>query len=242
MKSLVSTCLAVAALFAVALPSSAQLAQSPINISKEATVKANLPKLSFSYTQKANLTVKNTGAPDIEATIKALVVPGAGSVTVSGTTYNLLQFHFHTPSEHAVDGEETPMEVHFVHADNDGNLLVVGRRIEFGEKNEVLAPIFSKLPTIAAPLMLNKVNIKDLIPETTTSYRYAGSLTTEPYTEGVKWVVLSEPMTFSSKQVAAFQRLFPLNNSLMSCPVRFNCAMNCCEVFGTRHSILGSIC
>ena len=213
MKSVVSICLAVAALFAVALPSSAQLAQSPINISKEATVKANLPKLSFSYTQKANLTVKNTGAPDIEATIKALVVPGAGSVTVTGITYNLLQFHFHTPSEHAVDGEETPMEVHFVHADSNGNLLVVGRRIEFGEKNEVLAPIFSKLPTIASPLMLNKVNIKDLIPETTTSYRYAGSLTTAPYTEGVKWVVLSEPMTFSSKQVAAFQRLFPLNNS-----------------------------
>jgi len=108
MKSVVSTCLAIAALFVVAVPSSAQLAQSPINISKEATVKANLPKLSFSYTQKANLTVKNTGAPDIEATIKALVLPGAGSVTVSGTTYNLLQFHFHTPSEHAVDGEEMP--------------------------------------------------------------------------------------------------------------------------------------
>ena len=187
MKSLVSTCLAVAALFAVALPSSAQLAQSPINISKEATVKANLPKLSFSYTQKANLTVKNTGAPDIE---------------------------------------ETPMEVHFVHADNRGNLLVVGRRIEFGEKNEVLAPIFSKLPTIASPLMLNKVNIKDLIPETTTSYRYAGSLTTEPYTEGVKWVVLSEPMTFSSKQVAAFQRLFPLNNSRELQPLNGRCILS----------------
>jgi carbonic anhydrase len=214
MKSVVSTCLAIAALFVVALPSSAQLAQqSPINISKEATVKANLPKLSFSYAEKANITVKNTGAPDIEATVKAFVLPGAGSVTVSGTTYNLLQFHFHTPSEHAVDGEETPMEVHFVHADSNGNLLVVGRRIEFGEKNEVLAPIFSKLPTIATPLVLNKFNIKDLIPETTTSYRYAGSLTTAPYTEGVKWVVLSEPMTFSSKQVAAFQRLFPLNNS-----------------------------
>ena len=228
MKSVVSICLAVAALFAVALPSSAQLAQSPINISKEATVKANLPKLSFSYTQKANLTVKNTGAPDIEATIKAMVVPGAGagSVTVSGITYNLLQFHFHTPSEHAVDGEETPMEVHFVHADSNGNLLVVGRRIEFGEKNEVLAPIFSKLPTIASPLMLNKVNIKDLIPETTTSYRYAGSLTTAPYTEGVKWVVLSEPMTFSSKQVAAFQRLFPLNNSRELQPLNGRCILS----------------
>ena len=228
MKSVVSICLAVAALFAVALPSSAQLAPSPINISKEATVKANLPKLSFSYTQKANLTVKNTGAPDIEATIKAMVVPGAGagSVTVSGITYNLLQFHFHTPSEHAVDGEETPMEVHFVHADSNGNLLVVGRRIEFGEKNEVLAPIFSKLPTIASPLMLNKVNIKDLIPETTTSYRYAGSLTTAPYTEGVKWVVLSEPMTFSSKQVAAFQRLFPLNNSRELQPLNGRCILS----------------
>ena len=118
------------------------------------------------------------------------------------------------------------MEVHFVHADSNGNLLVVGRRIEFGEKNEVLAPIFSKLPTIASPLMLNKVNIKDLIPETTTSYRYAGSLTTAPYTEGVKWVVLSEPMTFSSKQVAAFQRLFPLNNSRELQPLNGRCILS----------------
>ena len=218
--------LAVVGILAAALPSSAQLAQSPINVSNEAIVRAKLPKLSFVYTDKASLTVKNTGAPDIEATVKAFVLPGAGSVTVSGATYNLLQFHFHTPSEHTINGEETPMEVHFVHADVNGNLLVVGRRIAFGEKNEVLAPIFSNLPSIANPLVLNKVKIKDLIPETTTSYRYDGSLTTDPYTEGVKWVVLSEPMTFSSRQVAAFQRLFPLNNSRELQPLNGRCILS----------------
>lgn len=213
MKPITSTCLAIAAIFAAAVPSSAQLAQSPINIVNEAIIKTTLPKLSFAYSEKANLTFKNTGAPDVEAQIKAYVPSGAGSVTVSGVTYNLLQFHFHTPSEHTINGEETPMEVHFVHADTNGNLLVVGRMIKYGQKNEILAPVFSNLPSIATPLVLNKVNIKELIPETTTSYRYDGSLTTAPYTEGVKFVILSEEMTFSSKQVAAFQRLFPFNNS-----------------------------
>ena len=72
MKPITSTCLAIAAIFAAAVPSSAQLAQSPINIVNEAIIKTTLPKLSFAYSEKANLTFKNTGAPDVEAQIKML--------------------------------------------------------------------------------------------------------------------------------------------------------------------------
>jgi carbonic anhydrase len=188
----------------------AQDSQSPIDITSAATVfDANLPALDFDY-QTTSLSVINNGSPGVESTIRANVPGGAGSVTVSGTEYNLLQFHFHHPSEHLLNGHESAMEMHLVHQDAVGNYLVVGRFIEPGDPNTLLDPIFSNLPPdeSAPALVVDNFDLGGLLPGVLTSYRYDGSLTTSPYTEGVQWVMLSEVLELSPTQIAAFVGLF----------------------------------
>jgi len=190
------------------------LNQSPVDIaSASAVYTPSLPALSFAY-GSTSLTVFNTGSPDTEATVRGVVPSGAASLTVGGSSYNLLQFHFHTGSEHEINGVATPMEIHLVHRDLAGNLLVVGRQIIEGAENALLAPIFSSLPAVGSNgSLLNSFDLAGLIPSTLTSFRYSGSLTTAPYTEGVSWVVLSDPLAVSHDQITAFQALFPDGDS-----------------------------
>src|SRR5687768_4093182 len=95
--------------------------QSPVDIrANEVTFVENLPALHFIYGTSFFLNVVNTGSPDEEATIRANVPAGAGRLQVEGVTYNLLQFHWHTHSEHLIEDEEFPLEMHLVHQANDG--------------------------------------------------------------------------------------------------------------------------
>jgi carbonic anhydrase len=190
--------------------------QSPIDIQSVVRIgDEHLALLHFSYQPDVSLSVVNTGSPDIEATVRANVPPGAGSVRVNGVLYNLLQFHWHTPSEHVLDSHEFPMEMHLVHQAADGTLLVVGVFLEevAGQRHQELQKIFADLPTeegedkTVAPF-----NLRRLLPREHTSFRYRGSLTTPPFTEGVRWVVLAEPIIVSPGQVRAFQTLFPNGN------------------------------
>ncbi|MFZ4573282.1 MAG: carbonic anhydrase [Phycisphaerales bacterium] len=193
----------------------AQNEQSPIDIRNEnISYNAALPSLNFSYSQNTPLDVVNTGSPDEEATVKANVPAGAGSVSVSGNTYDLLQFHFHTPAEHWLNGHESEMELHMVHRDAGGNLMVVGRWIEEGPANAALDSIFSNLPTSTAdPRSIASFDLTSMLTADLYSFRYHGSLTTPPYTEGVNWVLLTQPLTMSHAQIEAFRTLFPHDNS-----------------------------
>ncbi len=199
-------------LAAAALPPTPE--QSPVDIrSEDAVYNAALPPLVFNYFT-TDLSVANTGSPDEEKTIRA--TPGAGNkVTVAGVDYTLLQFHFHAAAEHEINGVRAPMEMHLVHSDSNGNLLVVGELINVGAENTVLAEMFSNLPPSGASpaYAINSFNLASLLPSTLTSYRYDGSLTTSPYTEGVKWNVLSTPMTMSQTQIDAFTTIFFDGNS-----------------------------
>jgi carbonic anhydrase len=132
------------------------------------------------------LNVVNTGSPDHEATVRANVPAGAGALVVGGTTYNLLQFHFHIPGEHLLNGHEFDMELHLVHQDPaSGGLLVVGRWIEVGSPSPLLDPIFSDLPpSPASPRTVTGFDLGGLLPSTLTSFRYPGSrpsLTTKAF-------------------------------------------------------------
>jgi len=100
-----------------------------------------------------------------------------------------------------------------VHKDINNNLLVVGRLIVEGAQNTALDAIFSSLPTAGSPLTIGAFDLSLLLPSTLTSYRYGGSLTTSPFTEGVSWVVLSEPLEMSPSQITAFKNLFPDGDS-----------------------------
>jgi carbonic anhydrase len=190
-------------------------AQSPINIRSDSTYYGNLPKLNFSLSSDTALTVINNGSPDHEKTIRANVSPGEGTLTLSGHQWNLAQFHFHTPSEHLINGRASPMEMHLVFSDAADNLLVVGRDIERGLfKNQALAPIFSDLPqTAEETLHIGHFNLNSLVPDYLGSFRYSGSLTTPPFTEGVSWVDLASPLYLSGSQIDAFKSLFPEGNS-----------------------------
>ena len=164
-----------------------------------------LPAIRFSYQRRADVTLTNTGAPDEEATVRA-DVPGGSSITLNETRYGLLQFHWHTPSEHEIGGRSSPMEMHLVHSAADGSTLVIGVFIEQGRPNRTLAPIFEQLPEATDETRrVAGVRIDKLLPRDRASFRYTGSLTTPPFTEGVQWIVLAQPITLSKRQIAAFR-------------------------------------
>jgi carbonic anhydrase len=188
--------------------------QAPIDIRTTDVIKAQLPKLRFQYAPTTRLTLINTGSPDEHATIRADVPAGAGDLVIGPSTYRLLQFHWHVPAEHRVDGRLYPMELHLVHQSENGKLAVVGVFIEEGKPVPDLEKIFRRLPpdkSHAEPVPA--FSLSSLLPPHRKSYRYFGSLTTPPFTEGVRWAVLAEPISLSHAQIEAFRRLFHEGNS-----------------------------
>ena len=140
---------------------------------------------------------------------------GGGSLTIDGHEYRLAQFHFHSPSEHTVDGRHFPMELHLVHKDASGKLAVLSVLIEEGRAHPELAILWQHLPT--EPGRKNavagvSVNAAKLLPTSLATWRYEGSLTTPPCSEDVAWFVLQRPIEASSAQIAAFRDVIHGNN------------------------------
>lgn len=175
--------------------------QSPIDISKSGVVATKgLEKIKFDYKTKANSVINNGH------TIQVNVEDGS-SITVDGITFYLKQFHFHTPSENTIEGKSFPFEAHFVHASKDGELAVVALMFEEGKENKVINQIWSKMPQKAdekAACGLSDAMISEMLPKERDYYRFNGSLTTPPCSEGVRWLVLEEYATISKEQVKKF--------------------------------------
>lgn len=138
---------------------------------------------------------------------------GEGSaVVVDGRRFSLLQFHFHLPSEHTVDGESLPMEVHFVHQAEEGDLAVIGVFMGIGEDDPVVENIWDAIPEAGAPAgTIADLDPSALLPEDRSYSRYAGSLTTPPCSEIVSWVVMTGSISVSQGQVDAFASMYPMN-------------------------------
>ena len=188
--------------------------QSPIDIDPFNAQLSALPPLLFNYNVVPDLEVENLGSPDENGTIEGVVPFGDGSLTVGGTSYNLLQFHFHTLSEHTILGQTFDMEMHMVHQNTLGDLLVVGRFIDAGEFNAALDPIFGFLPQVSGTHeTVHDFDLNDLLPDDLRSYRYDGSLTTPAFDEGLDWVVLNDVLNLSPDQIGNFQSLFPDGNA-----------------------------
>ncbi len=174
--------------------------QSPINLVND--VHANLPELKFEY--YSSLVDEINNGHSIQQNIK----PGSFvRIPERGLSYELKQFHFHSPSEHTVDGKSFAMEIHFVHSDENGELAVVGVLIDEGEEHPVLSQLWAFMPenpgdTNQKPIGIEETN---LLPPTREYYAYSGSLTTPPCTEGVSWVVLKTPIHASAEQIATFK-------------------------------------
>ena len=134
-----------------------------------------------------------------------------GYATIDGERFDLLQFHFHTPSEHTIDGHNYPMEVHFVHKNAEGRLAVIGVLMMPGGDNPLFTTIMDKAPKEEGSVSAGMVEQRGLIAPINGMYRYQGSLTTPPCSETVLWTVLSTPILVSQEDVARFQALFPTN-------------------------------
>jgi carbonic anhydrase len=184
---------------------SAGRAQSPVDITGEQEV--NLADLTLNYHASA-LNIFNNGH-----TIQ--VNYDAGSTLIyNENEYQLVQFHFHHPSEHLIDGHGFAMELHLVHRDTNGALAVVGVMLSEGaEENAAYAPIFAHLPLTEgepAPTGI-QINAAHLMPEHFRYFTYLGSLTTPPCAQGVRWLVLDTPVVLSVAQLESFGAIFEMN-------------------------------
>ncbi len=179
--------------------------QSPIDISFTQTVAGG--RTVFRWDPNSALTVVNNGH-----TIQANLAKGS-TIEIDGTPYDLLQFHFHAPSEHTVEGKQMAMETHFVHKNERGELAVIGVMHALGVENGALAPIWTALPREGDKRSVPSFDLLSVLPRERHMFRYAGSLTTPPCSEGVRWHVMQAPTTVSQSQVAAFLELFKGGNS-----------------------------
>lgn len=184
----------------------AGLNQSPINITH--SLHADLPPLTPSYESNS------TDIVDNGHTIQINMAPGS-TFSIDDKTFELKQFHFHAPSENHIEGKSFPLEGHFVNVDKEGNIAVIGIMFEEGEPNKVLEKVWKNMPSKegeSKTLQLSKI-ANALLPEDKHYYRFNGSLTTPPCTEGVRWFVLKTPVTISKEQVAKFHATMHQDNN-----------------------------
>jgi carbonic anhydrase len=178
--------------------------QSPIDIRDG--IKVELDPVQFDYKASAFKVVDNGH------TIQVNVAPG-NAIEVMGQRFELVQFHFHRPSEERIDGKAFDMVAHLVHKNLEGRLAVVAVLLEKGSAQPIVQSVWNNLPLekgdeIAArmPIDLNR-----LLPAERGYFTYMGSLTTPPCSEGVLWMVMKQPVPISSEQIDIFARLYPMN-------------------------------
>ncbi len=180
------------------------VAQSPVNIEKFVQEEGVISSMSY---LPSPLEVENNGH-----SVSVQYQPGSG-FHAGDKNYDLLGIHFHTPSEHYIDGAPYPMEAHFVHKSDDGDVAVIAVMLKVGAHNPVIEGIWQNVPSEGDVKEVAAVEItaSDLMPEDKSYYRYEGSLTTPPCTEDVQWFVMQEPIELSEEQLRAFQFVFPVN-------------------------------
>ncbi len=170
--------------------------QSPIDLNESAfDVGIEDPELHWAPSE---LTIIDNGH-----TVQANVAPG-NTTMIDGVELDLIQFHFHRPSEHTMGTKAFPMELHFVHKNAEGSLAVIGVLLQIGEPNPSYDTLWSHQPGVGAEAKVENFDLSSLLPTSLRRYTYSGSLTTPPCSEGVNWNVLSTPATLSQAQANAF--------------------------------------
>jgi carbonic anhydrase len=178
--------------------------QSPIDIRDG--IKVELDGINFDY-KPVQFSVIDNGH-----TIQVNLSSG-NYISVSGKNYELLQFHFHRPSEERINGKGFDMVAHLVHKDREGKLAVVAVLLEAGQSQEVIQLVWNNLPLEKNDPVkaLSNMDVSKLLPAKRDYYTYMGSLTTPPCSEGVLWLVMKQAMEISADQLAIFSRLYPMN-------------------------------
>lgn len=179
-------------------------AQSPINIdtSKVVSMKDE-GEMQLDY---------NTIVQDEEDNGHTIQVDDTGTAQINGRTFEFTQFHFHTPSEHTINGEHFPVEVHFVHKSQDGRLAVIGVLFQTGKENKGFQDVLNHVKTGQKNTEVGTLDITSMIPVNKSYYHYLGSLTTPPLSENVEWYVMKDVVEASQEQIKAFQTIYSATN------------------------------
>ncbi len=181
--------------------------QSPINIDEANTLQGPAEPLQFNYTPSTGTVVNNGHTIQVD-------LQGDNALTVRGSVYRLVQFHFHTPSEEQVNFRNFAMVAHLVHKNPEGQLAVVAVLLDPGVANALINTVWTYMPLDQSDRVRMPAGIIDmnaLLPKDQRYYQFIGSLTTPPCTEGVLWMVLKQPTQISKDQLKLFQQLFPNN-------------------------------
>ena len=178
--------------------------QSPINIAVSSVKSGRtLSPIRVSYSVPAKYVMDNG---------HAIVVGAEGNTAViNGRSFNLLQFHYHSLSEHTVNGRHYALEGHFVHSGEDGRLAVIGVMMKEGAVNPEFQKILENIQSSKQKDFSLPLDYSKLLPQHLAYYHYIGSLTTPPLTENVEWYVLEDPIEISPGQVAQFQKFYKDN-------------------------------
>ncbi|MFM9917389.1 MAG: carbonic anhydrase family protein [Rhizobacter sp.] len=178
--------------------------QSPIDISDG--IKVELDAVQFNY-RPSNFRVIDNGH-----TVQVNVAVG-NTIEVTGKRYELVQFHFHRPSEERINGKPFDMVVHLVHKSVEGKLAVIAVLLDRGSAQPVVQNVWNNLPLEKGDEVMAKgqIDLMALLPSDRRYYTYMGSLTTPPCSEGVLWMVMKTPVEISPEQLTIFSRLYPMN-------------------------------
>jgi carbonic anhydrase len=178
--------------------------QSPIDIRGGLAV--DLEPVRFEYQASRFAVVDNGHTVQVN-------LPQGNAIEAGGKRYELLQFHFHRPSEERIDGRQFEMSLHLVHKNEQGQLAVVGLLFDKGQANAVMQQVWNNLPLEKNDEFQasSTMELNDLLPNDRRYFTYMGSLTTPPCSEGVKWIVMRQPVTLTKDQIDIFARMYPMN-------------------------------
>ncbi len=180
--------------------------QSPVNL--DGFIASDLKPISFHYKPGGREILNNGHTVQINYT-------EGSRISIDGKDFKLLQFHFHAPSENHIKGKSYPLEAHLVHADDQGHLAVIAVMFEKGRANLGLKNAWQHMPEKSGDKqeLAAAVDVNSLLPADRSYYRFNGSLTTPPCSEGVRWLVMKHPMTASADQVEAFKHVMHHDNN-----------------------------
>jgi carbonic anhydrase len=181
--------------------------QSPINIDDSVTLRGPAEAIVFDYTTSSATVVNNGHTIQIDVT-------GDNGIIVRGSRFQLLQLHFHHPSEERINHRGFAMVAHLVHKNYMGQLAVVAVLLEAGEANPVINKFWTYMPLgkddrVAMPP--GSFDLSQMLPKDQRYYQFMGSLTTPPCSEDVLWMILKQPVTLSHAQMRLFAQQFPNN-------------------------------
>jgi carbonic anhydrase len=178
--------------------------QSPIDIRDGIGV--DLEPIQFDYRASSFRVIDNGHTVQVN-------IGSGNTIQAMGRRYELLQFHFHRPSEERIDGRQFDMVAHLVHKDPEGRLAVVAVLLDRGSMQPLIQTVWNNLPLEKGEELSTRavIDLNHLLPADRRYYTYMGSLTTPPCSEGVLWMVMRQPVQMALDQIDIFARLYPMN-------------------------------